>query len=65
MDRVLVSIPVGRNPAQRSRVEDRLHRILLAAPAGSYLFRDDERMGIALQMRYARRPSICLWDEIH
>jgi len=63
MASVLVSMPIGRNPAQRSRAEDRLCRILLAAPTGSYIFQSDDRMGIALHKR-ARKPSVRLWDEI-
>ncbi len=65
MSRVLISAPIGQDPDQKSRMEDRLCRILLFAPAGAYLFRSDRRMGVAVDdSTKASAPKVCLWDEV-
>lgn len=67
MDRVILSVGIGKIPEQRARAEQMLCRILIFAPAGSYLVRGADRIGIALHgpaFQQRPSPSVRLWDEV-
>ncbi|WP_075323919.1 hypothetical protein [Acidithiobacillus albertensis] len=62
MNRVLVSIPVSENAERALRAEQILCRIMLQAPAGTFLKRSKRTLSLVIPDPQRLRP-VSLWDD--
>lgn len=63
MDRVLVSVPVSENAERALRAEQILCRIMLQAPAGTFLKRSKRTLALVIQDPQKLHP-VSLWDDL-
>lgn len=65
MDRVLVSVSINENPEMVLRSEQILCRIMLQAPAGTFLKRSKYALSLVIPAPDTQRlHSVSLWDEL-
>ncbi|MBU2840269.1 hypothetical protein HF670_12000 [Acidithiobacillus thiooxidans] len=64
MDRVLVSVSINENPEMVLRSEQILCRIMLQAPAGTFLKRSKSALSLVIPAPDSQRHSVSLWDEL-
>lgn len=63
MDRVLVSVPLSENAERALRAEQILCRIMLQAPAGTFLKRSKRTLSLVIPDTQ-KLHSVSLWDDL-